>query len=150
MPFKKLNLTSHMLFSLVRYSTVVKQTIAIYREMVEIEQWKGQAEVVVKNFRRLPVRVRCSFLSFFLSFLVSPPNCLTLYLVQLTFLTIARCGFGMSFNYAEDANANIDQNNNTTHDMTVEKGLGVISETIVQRLAFPNWFCKLPIQKSVF
>lgn len=90
---------------------------------------------------------------FFLNFFcqcVSPPNCLMLYLVQLAFLTIARCGFGMSLNYAEDANANIDQHNNTANDMTVEKGFGVISETIVQRLAFPKWFYKLPIQKSVY
>ncbi|KAF8816083.1 cytochrome P450 [Phlegmacium glaucopus] len=107
-------------FNAKMYSTVVEQTIAIYREMVEIEGWEGQAEVVVENFRRLPVR--------------------------LAFLTIARCGFGMSLNYAEDAN--IDQNHKTTeNDMTIEKGFRVISETIVQRLAFPNWLYKLPIKR---
>ena len=46
-----------LLSSLTRYSTVVEQTTAIYREMVESEGWKDQAEVVVKNFRRLSVRV---------------------------------------------------------------------------------------------
>jgi len=69
-------------------------------------------------------------------------------LLQLAFLTIARCGFGLSLNYAAE-DANVDQNQNTTNDMTVEKGFGVISETIVQRLAFPNWLYKLPIQQSV-
>ena len=40
-----------------RYSTLVDQTISIYREMVEVEGWKGQSKATVKNFRRLPVRV---------------------------------------------------------------------------------------------
>jgi len=54
----------------------------------------------------------------------------------------------MSLNYAEDAD--VDQNHNTTNDMTVEKGFGVISETIVQRIAFPDWLYKLPIKQSVY
>ncbi|KAF8816052.1 cytochrome P450 [Phlegmacium glaucopus] len=104
-------------FNAKMYSNVVEQTISIYRDMVEIEGWKGQAEVVVENLRRLPVR--------------------------LAFLVIARCGFGMSLKYAEDAN--VDQN--TENDMTVERGFGVISATIIQRLAFPKWLYKLPIKR---
>jgi hypothetical protein len=73
-------------------------------------------------------------------------NLLSYHGLQLAFLIIARCGFGLSLKYAEDANA-IDQNSKNTDDMTVERGFGVISETIIQRLAFPSWLYKLPIKQ---
>jgi hypothetical protein len=66
-------------------------------------------------------------------------------LLQLAFLNIARCGFGLSLNYAEDSN--VDEHHKTTSDMTVERGFGVISETMVQRLAIPAWLYKLPIKQ---
>ena len=52
----------------------------------------------------------------------------------------------MSFSYAEDEN--VDQRPKTvSNDLTVERCFGIISETITQRLAFPNWLYKLPIKQ---
>lgn len=111
--------------SSARYFTLVEQIIPIYREMAEVEGWKGQSKAAVKNFRRL----------FFHSKIIG---------VKLAFLAIARCRFGIPLKYEEDEE---DLESTITDVMGIDRCLRVISETIVQCLIFPNWFYKLPIKQ---
>ncbi|KAJ7226872.1 cytochrome P450 [Mycena pura] len=62
-------------------------------------------------------------------------------LLRYTFVTICRCGFGMSVDWK--------QSSSRDEVAVFDRALSVASGTIIPRLIFPKWVWRLPIQRRV-
>ena len=120
-----------------RYTLVVKETIATFREMVAEEQWDKKSSFVVENFSRIPTKV-------FDTHLLPLRAGVDQLSPKLALIIISRCGFSLPMKWQQS------YANSGDETYSYGESLGYVSKNTITRLALPKWVYMLPIKKYVW
>lgn len=115
------------------YQMVWTETSKTYHEMISAEGWTGKKEINIPVVQSLTFKVRQSYFS---------ATAINSDMPQLAVLIIAKCGFGLSFNWLEPPQS-------TDGKMSIQQALHVVSNHITALMFVPKWLQRLPFSGYV-